>query len=121
MNKPMRRDVFVYLSGPITAVNGWTIERNIRAASMVYYDLLNRGIPAFCPHSSAFDPRAFADVPYDVWLEYDCAVIDRCTHLLMLPRWEQSQGAMREKAYAEAHGKRIILSHIELLTDLGMI
>jgi hypothetical protein len=41
-------------------------------------------------------------------MDFDFAVIDRCTHVLMLPRWEFSSGARRERDYALDHGKPVI-------------
>lgn len=95
----MRKDILVYLSGPITAKHH-TVEENTASAIKVYFDLLSRGVPAFCPHLSAAFPSAFT-VPYDVWLAYDYAVIDRCTHMLMLPGWADSNGALLEARYAQ--------------------
>lgn len=110
----MRRDVLVYISGPLTAASGWTIEENISVALKCYYDLLRRGIPAFCPHLGGLSPSAWSVVAYQTWIQYDLAIIDRCTHVLMLPRWQQSKGAVIERDYAYAHGKLIISSPEEI-------
>lgn len=110
----MREDCFVYISGPITAKHGYSVEENTATAVKVYLGLLIRGIPAFCPHLSAAFPSAFSDVTYDKWLEYDYRVIDRCTHVLMLPRWRASTGAVLEKEYAESKGIRICYDFEEL-------
>jgi hypothetical protein len=110
----MRRDVFVYLSGPMTAKQGYTVEQNVHAGLRAHLDLLQRGIPNFCPHLGGGYPSAWTDVPWDAWLEYDLAVIDRCTHLLMLPRWETSAGALKEKAYAEQRGVPVLFTLDEL-------
>jgi hypothetical protein len=109
----MNRDVFVYLSGPITAKHGYTVEENVAAAVKVYLECLRRGIPAFCPHLSGAFPSAF-NVDYETWIAYDFAVIERCTHVMMLPRWETSAGAVREKAHAEALGCAVVHSLDEL-------
>lgn len=110
----MRRDLLVYISGPMTAKHGYTVEENVAAGLRVFLDCLRRGIPAFCPHLSGAFPSAWADIPWEAWLEYDLAVIDRCTHVLLLPRWEQSAGAVKEREYAVSIGKPIILSIDEL-------
>ena len=107
----MRRDVFVYLSGPITAKHGRSVEENTANALKVYWLCLRTGIPAFCPHLSAGFPSAFSEVPYDAWLAYDFAVIDRCSHVLMLPNWQESDGAKAELAYATQKGVSV---HYEL-------
>lgn len=106
----MRRDVLVYLSGPLTAKNGFTIEENVAAGVRVFLECIKKGIPAFCPHLCGAFPSAWADVPWDRWLAYDLAVIDRCTHMLMLPRWETSVGAVKEQDYARSIGRPILLS-----------
>lgn len=104
----MRRDLFVYLSGPMTAKHGFTIEENVAAGVRVYLDCLSRGIPVFCPHLSGAFPSAWSQLNWEAWLEYDLAVIDRCTHVLMLPRWETSAGALKEAEYAKAQRKPIV-------------
>ena len=97
------KPVLVYLSGPITAAHGYSVEQNVASAVAVYFDCIRRGIPAFAPQMGAAFPEAF-DIGYEQWMAYDFAVIDRCTHMLMLPRWETSPGAVREKDYAFLKG-----------------
>lgn len=111
----MRRDLFVYISGPMTAKHGFSVEENVAAGLRVFLECLKRGIPAFCPHLSGAFPSAWADVPWDQWLEYDLAVIDRCTHVVMLPRWETSAGAVKERDYAVQLGIPVMLSLDEVL------
>lgn len=116
----MRQGVFVYLSGPITANHGRSVEQNVANAVQFYWRLLRAGIPAFCPHLSGAFPSAF-EIDYETWIAYDLAVIDRCTHVLMLPHWEQSAGAMRERAYAEARGIPVAANDSELLHMLAEV
>ena len=42
------------------------------------------------------------------------AVIDHCTHVLMLPRWEMSPGAVAERDYALRIDAPVITSLDEL-------
>lgn len=106
----MRRDLFVYISGPMTAKHGFTVEENVAAGVRVYLDCLKRGIPAFCPHLGGAFPSAWTEVSWEKWLDYDLAVIDRCTHVLMMPRWQESAGAVKERDYAVSIGKPIVHS-----------
>lgn len=115
----MRDDVFVYLSGPITAKHGRSLEQNVADAVAVYLDCLHRNIPAFCPHLSGAFPSAFR-LPYERWLAYDFAVIVRCTHVLMLPRWGLSEGATQERQFALDRGIPVLYSVDELFTILDM-
>lgn len=109
-----RKQLFVYLAGPITAKNGHAVEDNVARAVKLYWECLRRGIPAFCPQLSAAFPSAHSTVDYETWLNYDFAVIDRCTHILMLPRWQESTGAKREYDYARDKGIPVIFSLDEL-------
>jgi hypothetical protein len=113
----MRADLFVYLSGPLTATLGYTVEDNIASALRTYWALLLRGVPAFCPHLAGAFPTAWTLMPREQWLAYDYRVIERATHVLMLPRWETSAGAVDEKTYAEARGLPVVYSIGELLGD----
>lgn len=113
----MRRDVFLYLTGPITAKHGRTIEDNVALALRVYIQCLHLGLPSFCPQLSGIFPTAHLDVDYETWLQYDYAVIDRCTHVVKLPNWEQSTGALREIAYANERNIPVI--HHNALEELA--
>lgn len=108
------KNCFVYLSGPITAKNGHSVEANVSDALNVYWACLGAGIPAFCPHLSAAFPTGHTAIGYEAWLAYDFAVIDRCTHVLMLPRWESSKGARLELEYAHRRGVPTFFSMDEL-------
>jgi hypothetical protein len=114
MTPVMRRDLCVYLSGPLTGAHGYTTEENIAAALRVFLDCIRQGIPAFCPHLGGAFPSAWA-VDYEQWIAYDLAMIGRCTHVLLLPRWDTSPGACREVAYAQARGTPIVRAFAELL------
>ncbi len=104
----MRSDVFLYLSGPITAKHGYSVEENVASAVKIYLACLQRNLPAFCPQLSGIFPSAHHDIAYETWIAYDFAVIDRCTHVVLLPRWEMSSGACREREYAGARGIPIV-------------
>ena len=114
----MRTDVFVYISGPITAKHGYLVEDNVAAGLKMFLDLINLGVPAYAPQLTAAFPSAF-NIPWETWLEFDYAVIQRCTHMLMLPRWRESKGALEERVYAEAHNIRVCESLPELLDAIN--
>ncbi len=113
-NEPtVRRDLFVYLSGPMTATHGYCTDDNVAASLRA---CMARGIPAFSPHAMGAFPTTL-DRPR--WLAYDCAVIDHCTHVLLLPRWETSPVARAERDYALRIGTPVITSLDELEADVG--
>lgn len=117
----MLKDVLVYISGPMTAKDGYTIEENTAAGVRIYLDLLRRGLPAFSPHLSGAFPSAWSALSHAEWLAYDFAIIDRCSHLLMMPRWESSVGAIREREYAEANNVPVFFSADDLATSVGAV
>ena len=114
----MRINVFVYISGPITAKNGYLIEENVATGLKMFLDLINLGIPAYSPQITAGFPSAF-NVPWEQWILYDYAVIKRCTHVLMLPRWSESRGARLEREFAEENNIRVCESLPELLDAIN--
>lgn len=101
--------MMVYIAGPLTPKDGYTLEDNIEQAAAEYFKFVAAGVPAFCPQLGATLQATFS-VDYEIWMRYDFAVIDLCTHVLMLPRWEASFGACREHEYATLKGKDIIYS-----------
>jgi hypothetical protein len=105
--------MIVYLSGPGAGRDGFTIQQNALAARTVYFKLIAAGVNCFCPHLSMLCQESF-DIDYERWLAYDFAIIDVCTHVLMLPRWETSPGACRELKYAEQLGKIVLYDMEEL-------
>ena len=115
----MRRDVFVYLSGPISKQSPDLLPEGFVAAALpVFFDLVNAGIPAFCPQLTGMFPSAYREVEYETWMAYDFAVIDRCTHVLMLDGWERSKGAERERRYAIERGLMVCYSLPQLIQTL---
>jgi hypothetical protein len=115
----MRRDVFVYISGPMTPKHGFTAEQNVAEGVKTYIEVLKLGFPAFCPHLSGLFPSAWTDIRWETWIDYDLAVIERCTHVLMMPRWIESVGAVKEREFAIERKKPIAFSTPELIAMIG--
>lgn len=112
----MKTNTLIYISGPISSKDGFTIEQNVANALSVFFDCLRRGWPAFLPHATAIYPTAYTAISYADWLQYDLAVINRCTHMLMLPRWSTSIGATIEREHAHSIGIPVY----ETIEDLGV-
>lgn len=113
----MRKDILVYLSGPISPLPDYSVEINVAVALDSFLKLTQMGIPSFCPHLTAIFPSAH-NIPYEMWMEYDYAVINRCSHMLLLPRWESSRGAIMEKQYADSLGMPVVYKISELVDVL---
>jgi hypothetical protein len=115
----VRKDVLVYLSGPITAKDGRCVERHVISALDVFLELTRKGIPSFVPQFCGMFPSAHL-IDYDTWMAYDYAIINRCTHMLMIENWQHSNGAQAELQYALARGIPVCYSVFDLETRLGM-
>lgn len=110
--------MFVYIAGPITPSNGFTSLQNMDVATAVYFDLMGRGINAFCPHLHSAFPAQANNIGYERWMSYGFALIDISAAVLMLPRWQESLGAWREHRYAQKSGKAIFYNTEDLLRNL---
>lgn len=113
----MRRGVYVYISGPITAKGSVSIEENAVLALCVHLELVRLGIPNHCPQLVGMYPSASL-ISWETWIEFDLAIIDRCSHLLMLPKWRESRGAVEEHDYAKKINLPIAYSIPELVEIL---
>jgi hypothetical protein len=111
----MRTDLYVYISGPMTAKNGFSIERNLADGVDLFLTLMQQGIPAHCPHLNGYPPSCWSALPHEAWIALDRVVLDRCTHVLMMTRWRSSAGAVLEHDYAVSIGVPIAYNLPELL------
>lgn len=116
----MKRDVLVYISGPISPKNGRSVEANVSAAVAVYIDLTRLGIPSICVHLGAMFPSCHAALSYDAWMALDFALIDHCSHVLMMDGWQLSSGAVAEGQYAMDQAMPIAYSVAELCEMVGV-
>ncbi len=108
------KNCLIYIAGPLSATATHSVEQHVADAVTLWMRLLKLGIPAFCPHLSALYPSAWTLFDYEFWMAYDFAVIDRCTHVLMMVGWRESKGAVREHDRAESLGLPIAYSVEEL-------
>lgn len=114
-----------YTAGPYRAPHIWGVVQNIRAAEAVAVELWRMGIAALCPHKNtalldgATGGAGFGDAA--VWLEGDLEMLRRCDLIVMVPGWEQSQGAKAEREEAKARGIPVMYwpQDRELLERLG--
>lgn len=91
----------IYIAGPLTHVDPDVQADNIHRAARAYLTLVDAGIPAICPHLSAYIPGAF-DLPYGKWIEAGCAQLHAAKAIWLLPGWEHSRGTLVEYHVARA-------------------
>lgn len=84
----------VYIAGPFRGANAWEVERNIRRAEEVAFQVASIGGMPLCPHTNTrfFD----GTLTGRFWLDGTLELMRRCDAVLFLPTWEQSAGAKAE-------------------------
>ena len=106
--------MLIYIAGPLTADDPTVRDTHTAHAIQVFFTLLASGVHAFCPHLVASHAKAWT-IGYEQWMTYDLAMLDLCSHVLMLPGWEDSSGACREHAHAKLTEKTIVYDIADLL------
>jgi hypothetical protein len=103
----------VYVSGPITAVNQWLVERNVRIAEDAAAALLAHGVTAICVHSMG---RFMGDMlSWEDWMRHDLAILALCSAVLVVGDWEKSNGTKAEIEYAQSLGIPVFFTHREVI------
>ena len=92
----------VYTAGPYRAKTeeqvGWNVERALWWAEAVW----RLGAAAICPHTNTY--KMDMAVEPEEFVERDLEIVRRCDAVLMLPGWEKSSGAQRERDAATEAG-----------------
>ena len=105
MNINISCDGLHYLAGPYRGA----VRHNIREAETWAARCAARGIFYICPHmNSAFMSEGeYPDAPPEFWRDMDTIILAKCERVLLLPGWENSEGAQEERALAERRGIRV--------------
>ena len=93
----------VYIAGPYRASSRWDEEQNVCRAEVTAHDVALAGAMPVCPHANT--RPYFSDAqPARFWLEGTLEILRRCDAVVMLPTWEQSEGARAERMEAALLG-----------------
>jgi hypothetical protein len=92
--------MIIYISGKYSG----DIDNNIALARKVAIEVWERGHVALCPHLNTANFEKDCKLQYDDYIKGDLLLIEGCQAILMLPGWEESQGAQIELEYAEKLG-----------------
>jgi len=92
----------VYVAGPFRADTPWGVEKNVRKAEQYALYLWGLGIPNICPHTQGrfFDK----EIPDEIILLGMKQLLRKCEAVLVIGRWQRSEGTKAEIADAEIHG-----------------
>lgn len=101
----------VYISGAISAPTPAGVEGNVRAARAWTTYLAELGFAPICPHTNVQD---IGRLGYEDIMAVDFMLLSRCDGIFMMPGWEKSPGAVRERRLAQ----RLELGVFESVDDL---
>lgn len=89
--------ILAYLAGKYTA--GPTFI-NIEIAKTTAMRLWQQGFAVICPHTNMANFEKESSTPYEAFMEGCLEMVRRCDVIFMLPDWEQSPGATKERELA---------------------
>ena len=96
--------MLIYVAGRHSDESDACIERNIANARRVAILLWEKGHAVICPHLNSIHMERDCKATYEDYMRGDFNMIARVDAMVMVPGWEQSKGACREKEYAESLG-----------------
>lgn len=89
--------MIVYTAGPYRG----DVLGNILQARKVAIELWEKGYTVICPHMNTAFFDFDCSVDNSVYLAGDLEILERCDAIVMLPNWEQSDGARAELDFAQ--------------------
>lgn len=104
----------IYIAGKYRGQYPYQIKQNVIKADVFGMKVCELGAMPLIPHCNTFGYEGLQDDEF--FLEGTMELMRRCDAILLIPGWEQSQGATGEKKEAEARGLPVFQS-IEELTD----
>ena len=93
----------VYVAGPFSAPTPEGIYENVMAAVEFGQKVRAMGFVPMVPHAAVL-PMGTTEAEYEAALAECFELLSRCDAVLLMPTWQQSPGARRERDFAERLG-----------------
>lgn len=93
----------VYVGGPYRGKCEWDVKQNIRRAEDIGAELWSYGFVPIVPHLNTNFFGGAYDLPDDVWLKGDFAIVKVCHKLVAIPGWNRSKGTQNEIVEADKY------------------
>ncbi len=107
----------VYIAGPFRGPTAWDIERNVRRAEELAFEVFKLGAMPLTPHANT---RFFhGQGPDAFWLDGTLELLRRCDALITVDDWARSSGARGEVSDASARGIPVFHNVPDLAAWLG--
>lgn len=116
-----RRDIKVYVAGAYSADNVIDVLKNIGIGEEMAARLFQYGFSPFCPwHDADFIIKK----PYNTFAvkdfyEYSLTWLKVCDVILLLPSWQNSDGAIKEATEGKKLGIPIFTDFFDLIAWAG--
>ena len=104
----------IYVAGPYTADTPEGIAANVAAAAAVGQELLRRGWAVICPHSMTHNWDIGTGLGYQVFIDQDLALLEKCDAICMVGDWLKSRGSVGEYQRAAELG-------LDIFTDIEQV
>jgi hypothetical protein len=91
----------IYISGKISGLPEEEYKQRFKQAEEY---LLGKGYAVYNPVEASVIQETYQELGYAACLAKCIAMLRFCTHIYMLEGWESSNGAIAEKAFADAVG-----------------
>jgi nucleoside 2-deoxyribosyltransferase len=92
--------MLIYLAGKYSG----NVEENIANARKIAIELWEAGYYVICPHLNTARFETDCRCTYENYMRGDMEMLARCDAVVMLPEWEGSMGAVRERGRANDCG-----------------
>ena len=98
------RQPIMFLSGPYRGRCFRETEANVEAAAKWVALPKRRGWAVICPHTNSHLPSLLCEFGSndESWIKDSLTLLSKCDGILMLPHWQESEGAKAEHHCAEA-------------------
>jgi hypothetical protein len=95
-----------YIAGPYSAPTIYGVVKHIREAEAATIRWWHHGYAVICPHMNT--ALLDGELDYEQVMAGDLELVRRSDVIVMLPKWKQSAGAVREHALALELGKKVV-------------
>jgi hypothetical protein len=109
----------IYVAGKFTAPDRAGVQRNIAAAVAIGLEIARLGAMPVIPHANTSHPNFEAIQPYMFWIDGTLELLRRSDACVMVPGWEESNGAKGERAEAHRLGIPVFDTIAEFAESIG--
>jgi nucleoside 2-deoxyribosyltransferase len=104
--------MIVYVAGPYRSEDSWEVHANIRRAKEMGDELIQEGIMPLIPHKNTELCEHLNTSQF--FLDGTLELMRRCDALLIVPKYENSEGTLGEIAEARKLGKPVFFDILAL-------